>query len=253
MLATAVIAVHRYPAGDLYQLPPADTERMLAQAVESAGPGDPHVAALLATARAWSPGRRRIDADAELARAAVEAARKTGDPVLIAGAIDAAMVSAANAGRLREARAGAVERMRLTRPLPRHEPYAAAEIIDAFHVWPTTAVAVGDLHAAAETLGAPDDPVGDHPYISLPRLIRVTALTGDFDTCIEQTDALWERWQRAGRPPIEWMASALAAAAMVHGLRDDGEYDTWQARALEVAGCTTLADAPWLEAPALFA
>ncbi|NUS00921.1 MAG: hypothetical protein HOV67_37355, partial [Kribbellaceae bacterium] len=253
VLALAVIAVNRYPTGTLYDFPPERSRELLQNAMDCADTGDLQVSALLATARAWEHGGRRIGADADLAREAVEAARKTGDPVLIAGALDALTVAAGNAGRLRDARACAVERMELVRPLPRHEPYAAAEIIDAFHVAPTTATAVGDLPAAVAAVDAPDDPVGDHPYISLPRRIRVTALTGRFEECAQHADALWERWQRAGTPPIEWMASAMSAAAMVHGLCDDGQFDLWQARALEVAGCTSPDDAPWLTAPYTFA
>ncbi|HZX05749.1 ATP-binding protein [Kribbella sp.] len=252
MLALAVIAVNRYPTGSLYDVPAERTEHLLQQAIDGAQPGDAQVTALIATAKAWEHGGRRIGADAELAQEAVDAARRTGDPVLIAGALDALTVAAGNAGRLRDARAYAVERMRLVGPLPRHEPYAAAEIIDAFHVAPTTATAVGDLRAALAAVGAPDDPVGDHPYISLPRMIRAEALTGRFDACVTHADALWERWQRAGAPPIEWMASALSAVAMVHGLRDDGLFEVWQARALEVARCTELEDAPWLAAPYTF-
>ncbi|MEU4191863.1 LuxR C-terminal-related transcriptional regulator [Kribbella sp. NPDC026611] len=253
MLALAVIAVNRYPTGTLYAVPSERTEQLLTDAFAGARPGDSQVTALLATAKAWEGGGRRIDADPKLAQEAVDAARRSGDPVLIAGALDALSVAAANGGRLRDARSYAVERMRLVGPLPRHEPYAAAEIIDAFHVTPTTATAVGDLPAAFAALSMPDDPVGDHPYISLPRRIRVCALTGRFDACIEYADALWDRWQRAGAPPIEWMASAMSAAAMVHGLRDDGLFDTWQQRALEAARCDDLDDAPWLVAPYLFA
>ncbi|HET6741055.1 MAG TPA: LuxR C-terminal-related transcriptional regulator, partial [Kribbella sp.] len=253
MLALAVIAVNRYPTGSLYDVPPARSAHLLEQALESAQAGDSQVTALLAIAKAWEYGKRRIGADPELAQEAVEAARRTGDPVLIAGALDASTVAAGNAGRLRDARSYAVERMRLVGPLPRHEPYAAAEIIDAFHVAPTTATAVGDLPAARAAIGAPDDPVGDHPYISLPRLIRVCALTGEFDACVAHADALWQRWQRAGAPPIEWMSSALSAAAMVHGLRDDGLFDVWQSRSLEVARSMAPEDAAWLAAPYAFA
>ncbi|WP_198681630.1 ATP-binding protein [Kribbella rubisoli] len=253
MLALAVIAANRYPTGSLYDLSKERSQELLQQAVDSARLGDSQVSALLATAKAWEHGGRRIGADPDLAAEAVAAARRTGDPVLIAGALDALTVAAGNAGRLRDARSYAVERMRLVGPLPRHEPYAAAEIIDAFHVAPTTATAVGDLPAALAAVGAPDDPVGDHPYISLPRMIRVYALTGQFDACVEHADALWERWQGAGAPPIEWMASALSAAAMVHGLRDDGLFDVWQSRALEVARCADVEDAPWLAAPYTFA
>ncbi len=257
MLASAVIAVNRYPAGPMFELPADLTTRLMSEASASAVPGDPHVSALLATARAWEHGDRRIGADAALAQKAVDAARQAGDPVLIAGALDALGTAAGNAGRLREARSYALERMRLVAPLPRHEPYAASEIIDAYHVASTTAIATGDLPAALSVAAAAVevevDPVGDDAYISLPRLIRVYALTGRFDACLELADNLWERWQRAGSPPMEWMSSALSAAAMVHGLRGDGSFGEWQARALKMALTDDPSTAPSLAASGVFA
>ncbi|HEU4948607.1 MAG TPA: LuxR C-terminal-related transcriptional regulator [Kribbella sp.] len=255
MLASAVIAINRYPAGPMFDLPTGHSGRLLSEAAAGAVPADPHVAALLAAAKAWEHGDRRIGADAVLAQQAVDAARRAGDPVLIAGALDALGTAAGNAGRLREARSYALERMRLVESLPRHEPYAASEIIDAYHVASTTAIATGDLPAALSVARAAvaDDPTGDHPYISLPRLIRVYALTGRFDACLEQADALWNRWQRAGSPAMEWMSSAAAAAALVHGLRDDGSFGEWQARALELARTDDPWTAPSLAAPAVFA
>ncbi|TDO44938.1 putative ATPase [Kribbella sp. VKM Ac-2527] len=296
MLASAVIAINRYPTGPLFDFPADHTARLLAEAVANAVPTDPHhatpptrpaippseaaadaaptelhlavppagvkavpadpqVAALLATAKAWEHGDRRIGADTALAQEAVEAARVAGDPVLIAGALDALGTAAGNAGRLREARSYALERMRLVEPLPRHEPYAASEIIDAYWVASTTAISTGDLPAALSVAraGLVDDPVGDHAYISLPRLIRVYALTGRFDACLEQADALWNRWQRAGSPPMEWMASAVATAALVHGLRDDGSFADWQARAREMARADDPNTASSLAASAAFA
>ncbi len=255
MLATAVIAVNRYPQGSLYHLPRDETARLLDDAEAAAVPGDSRVAALLITARAWEYGERRIGADAELARKAVAAARLAGDPVLIAGALDALQVAAGNAGRIREARGYAEDRMRLTAPLPRHDPYAAAEITDAHHNASTTTVAVGDLSGAlaAAQEAAAADPVADHPYISLPRLIRVHALTGRFDECVAEADRLWERWQADGAPPMEWMSSAFSAAAMAHGLRRDGTFETWQQRALAMGRIDEETTAPLLDAPFVFA
>jgi hypothetical protein len=58
MLALAVIAVNRYPNGSLFELPGEETERLLAEAVNCAVPGDLQVAALLAAAKAWEHGGR---------------------------------------------------------------------------------------------------------------------------------------------------------------------------------------------------
>jgi hypothetical protein len=267
MLASAVIAINRYPAGSMYALPREQSAALLAdaQASSKASADDPHVAALLATAKAWELGSRRIGADIELAKHAVGIARRSGDPVLIAGALDGLTVALGNAGRLREARKCALERLQLVAPLPRHEPYAAAEIVDAYHVAATTAVATGQLPAAmpeyqkvptlvagaGQAIG--DLLAGDDSYLSLPRLIRHTGLTGRFDECLAAADTLWARWERAGSPPQEWMASALAVAAMAHGLRRDGTFDTWQHRAIEVARAGRTTEAPVLSAAAPFA
>lgn len=267
MLASAVIAINRYPAGSMYSTPRSESARMLndARAASQEAADDPHVTALLATAEAWEHGERRIGADATLAQAAVDAARRSGDPVLIAGALDALCVAAGNAGRLREARKYALERLDLVAPLPRHEPYAAAEIVDAYHVAATTAVATGNLPAALPEYqnlppliasageAAGDLLAGDRSYLWLPRVIRLNGLTGRFDECIADADTLWARWERAGSPPQEWMSSSLAVAAMVHGLRRDGSFEIWQERALELACAGRNTTTPVLSAVAAFA
>ena len=267
MLASAVIAINRYPAGSLYSTPRKQSAQFLADALAASAeaPDDPHVTALLATAEAWEHGERRIGADATLAQTAVDAARRSGDPVLIAGALDALCVAAGNAGRLREARKYALERLDLVAPLPRHEPYAAAEIVDAYHVAATTAVATGNLPAALPEYqnlpalvtsageAAGDLVAGDRSYLWLPRVIRVNGLIGRFDECIADADTLWARWERAGSPPQEWMSSSLAVAAMVHGLRRDGSFEIWQQRALELARSGRDATALVLSAVAAFA
>jgi predicted ATPase/DNA-binding CsgD family transcriptional regulator len=250
LLASAVICVNRYPAGALYDLPAERTADLLREAEHLADSEDPHVAALLVAAKAWDHGNRRTEVDPQLAVEAVTAARRSGDPVLIAGALDTVVIVAGGAGRLREAKGYAEERLELVEPLPRHEPYAAAEITDAFWVASTTAIATGDLPAAlAIAERAAEDPATDHPYVALPRQIRVYALLGRFDEAITQADLLWERWHGAGEPPMEWMASAFAIAAAVHGLRRDGDFALWQQRARRSAGV----DAPTLAASAAFA
>ena len=166
---------------------------------------------------------------------------------------------------MREARKYALERLQLVAQLPRHEPYAAAEIVDAFHVAATTAVATGELPAAmpeyqkiptlvaTASEAAGDQLAGDGSYLWLPRLIRLDGLTGRFDECTAAADTRWARWERAGSPPQEWMSSALAIAALAHGLRRDGSYDTWQHRAIELARTGRASVAPVLNAAAAFA
>ena len=123
------------------------------------------------------------------------------------------------------------------------------------HVASRDAISTGDLPAALAIArrATAEDPTGDHPYISLPRRLRVYALTGRFDEAVEHADSLWDRWQRAGSPPMEWMSSALSAAALVHGLRGGDGFAKWRARALEMAGVGDAARSPILQPSAAFA
>ena len=222
---------------------------LLAQAAAAADPADKRLTALLATASAWHQGAGSI-ADLELSRTAVTAARQLGDPVLLLGALDALAGAVAHAGGLREAHRLGSERLRLAADLPRHDPSAAAEITDAFHAASTAAIAAGDLPAAEAIArrARTDDPIGSHPYIWAPRLVRVLALTGRFDEAIEHGEELWDGWQRDGAPPMPWMSSAIATLAMVHGLRGDVGYSLWRSRALTVARCEDATQSPDLAA-----
>ena len=239
---------------DTAWLPLHRRSALLAEAMAAGEPGDERLTALLATAAAWHAGVGSI-ADLELSRTAVEAARRVGDPVLLLGALDALGGAVAAAGGLRETHRLGSERLQLAARLPRHEPSAAAEITDAFHAASTAAIAAGDLPAAAEIArrARTGDPIGSHPYIWEPRLVRVLALTGQFDDAVEHGEALWDGWRRDGSPPMPWMSSAIAAVAMVHGLRRDAdEHRRWRLRALTVAGTDDATKSPDLAASLAF-
>jgi predicted ATPase/DNA-binding CsgD family transcriptional regulator len=235
-LAQAVIVTVRDPAGFRGEVTPERRAELLREATAAAGT-DPTTAALLAAARAW---HEQGDAPAALtlSRTAVRAARRADDPALIAAALDVLGVAALQAGRLREAHRIADDRMRIVATLAADDPTGAAEITDAYHVAASAAVAAGDLPAARAAVqrARRHDPIGDHPYLSTPKLVRVFALSGRFDEATDAAQTLWDSWVRDGSPPMAWMSSALAAAALVHGLRDDGQYELWRSRALTVAG-----------------
>jgi predicted ATPase/DNA-binding CsgD family transcriptional regulator len=236
-LAQAVIVTVRDPAGFRGEVSPEGRSELLGEADAAADPTDPTTAALLAAARAW---HEQDEATTSLAlpRTAVEAARRADDPALIAAALDVLGVATVDAGRFQEANRIADERIRLVAALADHDPTGAAEISDAHHVAASAAVAAGDLPAARSAVQRPrlHDPVGDHPYLSTPRLVRVLALSGRFDEAIHAAEALWDSWVHDGSPAMDWMSSALTAAALVHGLRGDGRYELWRSRALTVAG-----------------
>jgi hypothetical protein len=233
-LAQAVIVAVRYPAGFRGEVTPERRAELLREATATAD-GDPVAAALLAAARAW---HERGPAAAGLSRTAVEAARRTDDPALIAAALDALGAATLDAGRFREAHRILEERMRVVATLAAHEPVGAAEITDGYHVAASAALAAGDLPAArgAARRARLHDPIGGHPYLAAPKLVRIRTLSGRFDEAADAAQTLWDNWVRDGAPAMAWMATAVAAAALVHGLRDDGRYELWRSRAVTVAG-----------------
>lgn len=73
--------------------------------------------------------------------------------------------------------------------------------------------------------------------------MRVLALTGEFVEALNRAEALWSGWKRDGNPPMQWSASAVAAAAMVHGLCGNAQAQRlWRSRAQTMrAGSSDLA------------
>ncbi|GAB3892031.1 hypothetical protein GCM10029964_066170 [Kibdelosporangium lantanae] len=264
-LGRAVITATRFAMCFTEQVPRDRVVALLAEATAHADPSDERAAAVLTAARAWAAGRQPPEPDLELARAAVAAARRTGDAALVLGALDALGTALANAGRLRQAHRLSDERLRLAATASRHEPVVAAELIDLFHVASTSALAAGDLPAAAAVADQADrtDPVGTHPAMVAPRMIRLHGLTGRFDDAIAQAEVLWDGWQRAttldAEPELaallgDWPASAAAVVAMVHGVRGDlPAYQEWRSRARRIAHVDDAARSLALAASAAFA
>ncbi|MEQ7123743.1 LuxR C-terminal-related transcriptional regulator [Actinopolymorpha sp. B11F2] len=277
-LAQAVVVNLRNPTGFWGAVTSEQRSELLREA--TAAGADPTAGALLAAARAWheptaptepteptgptgpteptEPTEPTAPTDPTnpltLSRAAVNAARQTGEPALIAAALDLLGVAAIRAGRFRESQRILAERMWILGRLVAHEPTDAAEITDGYHMAASVTLAAGDLPAACEAVerARRHDPVGDHPYLSAPRLIRVRALSGRFDEAADAARALWDNWVRDGSPAMTWMSSAFATSALVHGLRGDGRYELWRSRALTVAGCDDPAESPDLMAVMAF-
>ena len=123
---SAVITANRFPMCFTEQVPRDQVEALLAEATTHTDPADDRATAVLAMARAWAAGRRPVEPDLELARAAVAAARRTGDIAVILGALDALGTALANAGQLRQAHRLSDERLRLAATASRHEPAGGA-------------------------------------------------------------------------------------------------------------------------------
>ena len=185
--------------------------------------------------RPSTPGRKRSRRIPELAAAALGAARRAGDPVLISGGLAAAAEAERGARRYRQAHQLSAERYHLIGRLSRHDVRAGFEISDSRSI--TLAVAAGDLPAALSMADpAASDPLAADQPMTLFRRVIALALQGDFDAAIADATAMWQAWLRAGAPPGHWMAPAAYAGVLIYGLRgDSGGVREWRGRAAELA------------------
>ncbi|WP_170225726.1 LuxR C-terminal-related transcriptional regulator [Pseudonocardia cypriaca] len=234
-LAEAVIVTHRFSVGLTSAVPPGRASVLLQQAAAAADPSDLRAAAMLAAARAWERGADEVDPD--LARMAVDAAQRVGEPHLVAAALDALGIAATRTGRMREAHRIATDRLRIVESLPDHEPSVAVEMVDAHYVAAVYALCAGDLPAALAVGQRPGvtDPLGEHPYLGL-QSVQALALSGRFPEAIERATTMWDDWRRNGSPVQEWLSPHAAAAALAHGMLGDLEqFEVWRTRACELA------------------
>ncbi|MGW0194067.1 ATP-binding protein [Nonomuraea sp. NPDC003201] len=247
-LASALVVTHRYRGAHDRDPMSEHLPALIDKATVGAAPADSRTAALVAIARAWD------QSGLELARSAVEAARECGDVIVLLSALDVLTRAYARAGRMRAVQRICRERLTLIEHLPAHEPSAAAEIVDTFHSAARAELCVGDLPAALAVADRAqrEDPIGEHPYLSIPKTIRPLALSGRFPEVFQQAPAMWEAWHQAGSPRSAWMSTAIAAAALAHGLAGTGEFDLWRSRALEMARMEDAASSPVLAPFAAF-
>jgi predicted ATPase/DNA-binding CsgD family transcriptional regulator len=257
-LAYAVIVADRFAGGLTDEVPNAALRDLLGSAARAAPPDDPEVAALLAAARAWNATGEKDSPDPELAAEALAEARRTDDPVLISGALAAAVAAAREAGQLRESYRLIQERALLLDRLPRHDPRAGAEIVDTLHAAADSAAIIGDLPAALASArrGQGDSIVVGRHDLTLGMEVVPLVLQGKFDEALDNAADMWDEWQREGRPASRWIAPASYAAVLAHGLRGDEQgRQLWLARVSELvsssdpaavrglAGFATFADA----------
>ena len=243
-LAEAVTIANRTSGTFGQEVPRRRLRRLLAEAARIAPADAPVLTAQLAAASAWNAAAGRAALDQQLAAAALAAARRLGDPVLISGGLDAAAEAERAAGRYRAAGKLNAERYELIGRLPRHDIRAGYEISDSCVI--SVALAAGDLRGA---LSMADRAVGDSiaadQPMALSRRVVALALQGNFHAAITEATAMWQAWLRTGAPPAGWMAPAAYAGALAHGLRgdSDGLHD-WLGRAAELAAGQTSRNLP---------
>jgi predicted ATPase/DNA-binding CsgD family transcriptional regulator len=235
-LAYAVTVADRFAASFSDEVPHDRLRDLLAAAERAAPPGEPAVAALVAAARAWNARAEKESPDPALAAEALAAARRSGDPVLISGALAAAAAAAAEAGQLRLSYRLIQERAVLVDRLPRHDPCTGAEIVDTIHTAADSAAVAGELPAAlASARRGQGDSIVVGRHTTLGMAIVPLVLQGKFDEALGEAAVMWDSWQREGRPASSWLAPAGYAAVLAHGLRGDEEGCLiWRARVSEI-------------------
>jgi hypothetical protein len=248
-LASAVSIACRHHAGFEEEVPYASKAGLLAEARACGDTANPAVAAHLAAAAAWMTSEDASPVPVAAAvpdegcdwaepapiAAAVQAARAAGDPVLVSAALDSATFAALKDGRRRHACRVTGRRLSLLESLPRHTPAACPEIVDIFRMAFYGSLSVGDLPTAlAVARQAMDDDLVGGSYLAAAQLITPLVLTGRFAEVLTLDTALWESWQRAGRPFGAQLSTPVGALSLAHGLRgDDDASRLWRSRALD--------------------
>jgi hypothetical protein len=234
-LARAVETACRFP--EAFETPvPRDHLRGLLAGVPAVS--DPEVTACLAVAGAWLAGPHMGAPDAELAAAAVSAARATRDPVLVSSALCAVATAALLDGRLREAHRITGERLQLLAVMDRDDPHCAPEICNTYGRACRYAIMAGDLHSAVAAAKAGiDDDLLRNTHITASRMVVPLALTGRFADAIGHAEQMWDRWERAGRPAPLWMLPAVCTSVLSGAMLEEPQVEAlWRARSAQVAG-----------------
>jgi predicted ATPase/DNA-binding CsgD family transcriptional regulator len=240
-LADAVVIGGRFTSFP-EPVPPERLGELLAAAMAS-GRGErraPEVATRLRLAAAAAHIRQDVASqDAGVAEAAADAARATGDPVLISGSLDTLAVVRAQDGEFRRAHQLNTERLTLLDLMDRNQPYCAAEVLSTLHcVW-LSALATGGLPESMRfaRMFVNDDLLGAHPYRPLGKVILPLALLGRFDEVQGHAEAMWASWRHSGSPVAVWPSAALSATALACGLLgDDAGFRRWRVRARQALG-----------------
>ena len=238
-LAYAATVADRFAAEFPAEVPHDRLRRLVDEAAAASPAGDQVAAAYVAIAAAWITNPEKTVPEPALAARALAAARLTGDPVLVTGALDAVVGVLDQGGRLREAHQVNAERAQILERLPRHDPRAGTEIVDTFHMITEIAVTAGDLPWAltAARRAQEDDIARGQPHRMASKPILPLVLQGRFDDALVQAAIMWESWNQAGQPAARWMGPAIYGTAMTHGLRgDDDGRRTWLGRLDQLIG-----------------
>ncbi len=212
--------INRAPGIMANPLPAAAALPLIAEARRLLGTSTDHrvvARILLAEASLGNPGTDRERTDEALAEALA-----AGDSVSESAALDSRCAARLVAGDLIAARADAIRRVDLLETLPLTADLGF-EYTDALLMAVECCCAVGDLAAARRSaerlLTIPC--YAEELHLATARMLLVTALTGEFGTCMALAEQFRDGWERAGRPRASNLALSARAAAAAFGLAGD--------------------------------
>ncbi|MEV4362937.1 LuxR C-terminal-related transcriptional regulator [Nonomuraea sp. NPDC049625] len=230
-LATAATIAFRFSTTFVRLPPREETFALISEAREPAG-DDPAAQAAVALAEAavltdafgaaQGPPGNAVPETIARAERAVELARRTGDPLAESAALDALTGAQSWAGDTSATAATARCRITLLSSLP-ISPAGTHELIDALGIVTEASLGAGDVSGARRWARQ----LADHPSLAevghraTCRLLMVDALMGNVDEVLTGSVRFLDAWRRAGSPARSLLRPAVAAVAMIHGLRDD--------------------------------
>jgi class 3 adenylate cyclase len=226
-------------AGITGQLSEAELQAMLGRGRELAAPEDDVTKARLILDEAWIAWFVERSEDVERpAREGLELARKTGDPLLISNALDAAGVTDWYSGRHLDAVGHVRERLELLGGAPPGLPGVARERSDALHMMVESLVQAAEYREALRYAAMAREADLGHGivYSGWSRAMLPSFFLGLWDDVMEMAGRVREAWMAMARPTSSFMAGAVSMAAAVCGYRgDEAGMADWRAFAEEIS------------------
>lgn len=230
-LATAATNAYRFWS-KFVRLPPREEAIALLADARSLAGEDPAAQAAVALAEAGvltdafgaaqGPSDNAVPETIARVERAVELAHRTGDPLAESAALDALTGAQSWAGDTFAAAATARRRIALLSSMP-DTPAGTHELIDALGMATEASLGAGDLPGAQRWARQ----LANHPLLAevghraTSWLLVTEALAGNVNEVIAVSARFLEAWQRAGRPAMSVLGPAVAAVAMIYGMRDD--------------------------------
>ncbi|MGH2987914.1 MAG: hypothetical protein ACRDLO_14675, partial [Solirubrobacterales bacterium] len=204
-------------------VPEAEIAQMLARGLELVPGDDTRTRAHLLLNEAWIAWR--FDRFAEMrepTRKGLELARRSGDPVLISNALDAASAVQWFDGDFPSSLASTRERLELLEGASETRA-AEYEVIDARHMLIASLTQSGELRGAFRyaTEAREADLARRVEHAAWERDLLPAFYLGYWDHALEGARKTRDAWIAAGRPPISAWAQGLSVPIAIHGCRGE--------------------------------